>query len=125
MKVLIDVNLSPKWIETLSDAGIDAIHWSNIGPGDAPDPEIVEYAHRENCVILTRDLDFGTILAQSSRVRPSVVLLRVKRGSPMLIGPYVVAVLLQTAGELENGALITLDLKGARLRVLPLNRHND
>ena len=31
MKLLIDMNLSPRWIRTLVDAGIDAEHWSTLG----------------------------------------------------------------------------------------------
>ena len=35
LKLLIDMNLSPRWIETLADAGIEARHWSRFGDGAA------------------------------------------------------------------------------------------
>jgi predicted nuclease of predicted toxin-antitoxin system len=34
MKLLVDMNLSPRWVSPLTDAGIKAAHWSwrgNIG----------------------------------------------------------------------------------------------
>lgn len=31
MKVLIDMNLSPLWVQFFIDAGIEAVHWSTIG----------------------------------------------------------------------------------------------
>ena len=35
LKLLIDMNLSPQWIEALADAGIEAQHWSKVGDGAA------------------------------------------------------------------------------------------
>jgi len=44
MKILIDMNLSPKWAGYLVENGIEAVHWLIIGlPGD-PDTEIITYA---------------------------------------------------------------------------------
>ncbi len=37
MKIVIDMNLSPDWVREFECAGIEAIHWSRIGPADAPD----------------------------------------------------------------------------------------
>ena len=37
MKLLIDMNLSPRWIEALTDSGIEARHWSTVGDGAASD----------------------------------------------------------------------------------------
>ena len=44
MKLLVDMNLSPRWIGFLHDAGIAAEHWSNVGTANAPDSEIMAYA---------------------------------------------------------------------------------
>jgi predicted nuclease of predicted toxin-antitoxin system len=35
MRFLIDMNLSPGWVDYLTHAGHHAQHWSVIGPGDA------------------------------------------------------------------------------------------
>ena len=44
MKLIVDMNLSPRWIAMLVDAGVDAMHWSAIGAKTAPDSEIMAYA---------------------------------------------------------------------------------
>src|SRR6218665_2467579 len=31
MKLLVDMNLSPRWVDVLADAGIEAAHWSAVG----------------------------------------------------------------------------------------------
>jgi len=62
MKLLIDMNLSPKWVSVLKEAGFEAAHWSSIGRPDAPDYEILEYARSNGYVVFTHDLDFGPYL---------------------------------------------------------------
>ena len=48
MKLLVDMNLSPRWVEVLSRAGIEAVHWSRVGHEDAPDTIIMAYAAYTN-----------------------------------------------------------------------------
>ena len=70
------MNLAPRWCSFLISHGVDAVHWSEIGPPDADDVEIMERARREAFVVLTNDLDFGMLLALTQAASPSVVLLR-------------------------------------------------
>lgn len=44
MKLLVDMNLSPRWIGVLSKAGVEAVHWSELGVHNAPDSEIMAFA---------------------------------------------------------------------------------
>jgi predicted nuclease of predicted toxin-antitoxin system len=37
MKILIDMNLSPLWVDALTEAGIESVHWSTIGDPAAID----------------------------------------------------------------------------------------
>lgn len=120
MKLLVDMNLSPRWIGMLSDAGIEAAHWSKPGAHNAPDSEIMAYANSHDYVVLTHDLDFGAILAATHGEKPSVVQIRTEDVSPDVIGKQVIAALRQMASELEEGALLTVDPNRTRLRVLLL-----
>jgi predicted nuclease of predicted toxin-antitoxin system len=43
----------------LSEAGIDAAHWSRLGAHNAPDSEIMAFAAANNYIVLTHDLDFS------------------------------------------------------------------
>lgn len=76
MKLLVDMNLSPQWVQLLRDAGWVAAHWATVGKANAPDSEITAYAATNNYVILTHDLDFGAILAATHQAVPSVVQIR-------------------------------------------------
>jgi predicted nuclease of predicted toxin-antitoxin system len=120
MKLLIDMNLSPRWVRVLTDAGIDASHWSSLGLANAPDSEIMRYASAHDYVVLTHDLDFSAILAATHGEKPSVVQIRAEDVSPDVIGANVITALRQMTEELAQGALVTVDPNRNRLRVLPL-----
>ena len=120
MKLIVDMNLSPLWVDYLNEAGISAVHWSSIGEPDAPDAQIMQYAQTNEMIVLTHDLDFGGILAMTKLRRPSVVQIRAIRLSPKEIGRQVVRSLKQMEIELEKGALLTINLERTRLRLLPL-----
>ena len=121
MKLIVDMNLSPRWIGWLINAGIEAAHWSELGAKNAPDSEIMTYASVNDYVVLTHDLDFSAILAATHGEKPSVVQIRAEDVSPDAIGLQVIAALRQMATELENGALLTVDPNRTRMRLLPLN----
>lgn len=120
MKLLVDMNLSPRWVGTLADAGFEAAHWSILGAVNAPDSEIMAYASQNDYVVLTHDLDFGAILAATNRVKPSVVQIRAEDLRPAVIGKQICTALRQMAMELEEGALLTVDPVRTRLRLLPM-----
>ncbi len=120
MKLLLDMNLAPRWAEYLAAAGIHAVHWSSIGSSNAPDAAIMAYARSENFIIFTQDLDFTTLLAFTRNKKPSVIQIRAENTSPEAIGLQVVHALYQVTQELDEGALLTIDIHRARLRLLPL-----
>jgi predicted nuclease of predicted toxin-antitoxin system len=53
MKLLVDMNLSPRWVASLVEAGWAAQHWSKIGEHNASDSEILGYAAANSYVVLT------------------------------------------------------------------------
>lgn len=122
MKILIDMNLSPRWVKVLKEEDIEAAHWSEVGPATTPDPAIMAYAAENGLTVLTNDLDFGVALATANRNKLSVVQIRGEDLRPASIGDQVVQSLRQMEAELEAGALLTIDPQRTRLRVLPLRR---
>ena len=82
MKFLVDMNLSPRWLARLAQAGFEAVHWSMIGPPNAADEQIMSHAVANDFVVLTHDLDFGAILAVTHGEKPSVVRIRSDDVSP-------------------------------------------
>jgi predicted nuclease of predicted toxin-antitoxin system len=120
MKLLVDMNLSPRWSLVLAEAGFEVTHWSTVGMAYAPDHEIMAYAAEHGYVVFTNDLDFGVILAETRANIPSVVQVRVGNLQPEVIGPKVIEALLQLADNLGRGAFVSIDPKKTRVRVLPL-----
>ena len=58
MKLLVDMNLSPRWVKTLLEAEIEAAHWSSLGPANAADADIMAFAPANGYVVLTHDFGF-------------------------------------------------------------------
>jgi predicted nuclease of predicted toxin-antitoxin system len=120
MKVLIDMNLSPSWVQALEDRGFPALHWSSVGDGGAPDAVVLAWAKENGYVVFTNDLDFGAILAMTRAAAPSVIQVRTQDLSPVRLIDIVVRGLQQNEAALARGALITIDEQRLRARVLPL-----
>jgi predicted nuclease of predicted toxin-antitoxin system len=120
VKLLVDMNLSPHWVDRLNAAGLLAVHWSRVGRMDAADIEIMAYAAKHDYVVLTHDLDFSAILAATQGTKPSVVQIRSDNLSPAAIGEPLIAALQQMTQELAAGALLTVDPGRTRLHLLPL-----
>ncbi|PKN62402.1 MAG: hypothetical protein CVU57_24250 [Deltaproteobacteria bacterium HGW-Deltaproteobacteria-15] len=120
MRILIDMNLSPEWEDALRSAGWPATHWSRIGRPDASDREIMSWARKNDHVLLTHDLDFGSILAVSKSDSPSVIQIRTQNLTPSYLVPFILRVLSQFQEALTAGALVSVDETTARARVLPL-----
>ena len=72
MKLLVDMNLSPRWIGFLVESNFEAVHWAAVGQAAAPDSALMEYALQHNFVVLTHDLDFSAILAALFRCEPMI-----------------------------------------------------
>jgi predicted nuclease of predicted toxin-antitoxin system len=121
MKLLVDMNLSPRWAQLLTMAGHEAVHWATVGKVNAPDTEIMRFAQLNDYVVFTHDLDFSAILAATHGSKPSVIQVRSEDVSPEFLGALVLAAIHQTTGDLKAGALVTLDPSRVRVRVLPLD----
>ena len=120
VKLVIDVNLSPRWVGSLGALGVEAVHWSTIGPLDAEDATILAWAKESGSVLLTCDLDFGAILAASGASGPSVIVIRARDVLPDAMASAVASLVLDLHDELESGVLVSVDAGQARARILPL-----
>jgi len=120
VKLLIDMNLSPDWTTFLSDNGVEARHWREIGDGTAPDTEIMSFARAHEYIVFTHDLDFGHLLAATNARGPSVIQVRTQDPTPAAVGQLVLSALADLQKQLERGALVTIEPSSLRSRVLPL-----
>jgi predicted nuclease of predicted toxin-antitoxin system len=120
MKILVDMNLPPEWVEFFAAHGIEAVHWSMVGNSRATDAEIMAWARERRHVVFTHDLDLGTILATSNAEGPSVLQMRTQDVLPSAVGSDIVRVLRDHLQELEQGAIVTVDEVRFRVRILPI-----
>ena len=120
MKILLDMNIPLKYATLLANKGIESIRWSDVGLPNAKDTEIIAYASEHNCIVLTYDLGFSTILAITHELKPSVVQIRASVLQAEQAVGFMATALLQNENELEKGAVMSIDLHKSRLRLLPL-----
>jgi predicted nuclease of predicted toxin-antitoxin system len=120
MKILIDMNLPPRWVQVFVSAGWEAVHWSQVGALIASDREIMTWARKNGYIVFTHDLDFSALLAATQGEGPSVIQIRAQNILPEDIGTLVITAIKQYQDELEQGAIMTIEPQRARVRILPL-----
>ena len=120
IKILIDMNLSPKWVDVLNAEGWEAVHWSKIGDIGAMDQVIMKWALDHGFIVFTHDLDFGSILAATSAAAPSVIQVRTQNVMPESVGIIVIDAIRKFKDKLDDGALISIDHIKARVKVFPI-----
>lgn len=121
MRFLVDNALSPALARALSAAGEDAIHVRDIDMGAAKDRDILSRAAFEDRIVVSEDLDFGTLLAASGNTKPSCFLFR----SPFDLdskgqAAVILANLPTLAHALLEGAIVVFNGKRVRVRNLPI-----
>ena len=119
MKVIIDMNLTPKWVQFFEQQGWHAVHWRTIGEPRDSDRTIMDWAREHGYVVFTQDLDFGTLLATTHVQYPSVIQIRIKNALPHNLGPWLAEILHQREATLESGALLVVTKDRVRVRRLP------
>ena len=121
MKVVVDMNLSTDWVPLLREAGVDAYHWSSIGSPQTPDDEIMVWSREHGAIVLTRDLDVGAALIVNALLSPSVVQVRIKQVRPERNIALVRRTFALHGRHLERGAIVTVESRRIRARVLDLD----
>jgi predicted nuclease of predicted toxin-antitoxin system len=120
VKFLADMGISPKTVSFLQGLGYPAFHLHQEGLDKLSDPEILQLARRDGCILLTHDLDFGDLLAASEAALPSVIIFRLRNMRPEQVNHYLKAIVTKHSRDLEQGVIITVSEGGRRIRELPL-----
>jgi len=120
MKLLIDMNLSPRWVAIFEAEEWQALHWADVGDPRASDSEIMSWARANDYVVFTHDLDFGILLATSGASGPSVIQVRTQDVMPEHLSGRLITAVKQYESILAAGALATIDERKSRIRILPI-----
>ncbi|MDO8989403.1 MAG: DUF5615 family PIN-like protein [Sideroxyarcus sp.] len=124
LRLLVDMNLSPSWVEALCKGGFEAEHWSRIGKHNAPDSELFGWARTHGYIVFTHDLDFGAMLNATQTESPSVFQVRTNDVSPEALSPRTIELLHRFTPQLLSGALVVVDEVRERVRILPLRNES-
>lgn len=111
--------ISPRLVAELEAAGMKAVHVQALQLSKASDMEILAHAESNDRVVVTRDHDFGALLAQSQK-RVSVVLLRDAPGRSADVLAQLLLVLNDCGDALMSGSLVVVAGGRVRVRALPI-----
>jgi predicted nuclease of predicted toxin-antitoxin system len=120
MKFLVDMALSPKTVIVLRNSGYEAVRVNELGMAKSRDREILEYAAKNDMIVLTADLDFGDILAFTRYKKPSVIIFRLKDPSPDHVNSLLLSAISHINDSLDKGSIVVIDDYRIRIRELPV-----
>ena len=124
IKLVIDVSLSPAWVDVFTEHGWPALHWSTVGDPRAKDRVLMAWAREHGHFVFTHDLDFGALLALTRATGPSVIQVRAHDVLPEHLGHVVVATIRAYESQLMEGAIVTVDESRGKVRMLPIGSAN-
>jgi predicted nuclease of predicted toxin-antitoxin system len=122
MRFLADMGVSQRVVTWLQEQGHDATHLRDEGLQKLENGDIFTKAFRESRVILTWDLDFTEILALSKTGTVSAVVFRLMNTRSAHVIERLERVLSESAQDLQEGAIISVEEGRHRVRLLPLGR---
>jgi len=119
MRLLADMHISPRTVDFLVSLGHDVVRVNSLLPSNAADADVVAVAVVQRRVVLTQDLDFSAIIALSGRRDASLITLRLSSSRVEYVNAVLQRVLSELAGEVLEGALITVEDQRIRRRDIP------
>jgi predicted nuclease of predicted toxin-antitoxin system len=121
MKFIIDNALSPLFSKELIKIGYDSVHVRDYQMQNSIDEEIFERAFQEDRVIITADMDFGTIHSNLNQNKPSIIIFR---RNQTFLPKDLIKILLENINQiiepLDIGAIVIFDKNRIRVRYLPI-----
>jgi predicted nuclease of predicted toxin-antitoxin system len=122
MHFLADMGVSWRVAEWLRDNGHDVTHLREQQLHRLPNGSIFAKAADERRVILTWDLDFTEIVALSGARIVSAVVFRLMNTRSENVIRRLARVLAESAQDLEEGVIISVEESRHRVRLLPIGR---
>ena len=122
MKFLLDVNMSYRIGELLRTDGHECRQAIDIGLETASDADSIATARAAQEIIVTHDLDFGTLLAFSGECAPSVIIFRLQNVVALTMYHRLMNAWADIEKALADGAIVLIEPAGLRVRSLPVRR---
>lgn len=120
MKFLLDLGIAPTLGTLLEADGHTFRYVANQYKTTISDKEILEIARQHGEVVITHDLDFGTLLAFSGQRFPSVILFRIHHINAQVFYDLITQNWDVMERALSLGAFVVIDSASIRIRQLPI-----
>ncbi len=120
MKFLLDVGITPALGRLLESEGHTFRYLPEHYSNKTADIKIIVIALENGEVIITHDLDFGTLLSFSGQSKPSVILFRIHKVNAEVFFQLIKTNWNSIKTPLEIGALVVISLISIRIRQLPI-----
>jgi predicted nuclease of predicted toxin-antitoxin system len=121
VRFLVDNALSPIVAEVLGASEHDVLHVRQLDMQRADDEVIFTFAAEDRRIVISVDLDFGTLLALGHGTEPLAILLRrVAHWSPEQQAVLILANLAQLSASLESGCCAVIEPARVRVHALPI-----
>lgn len=118
---LADMPVSHDTVDALRGRGYDVIHARDLGLHRADDEDILQEATEQGRVVLTMDLDFGTLLAMSGKVCPGVIIFRLPFSTPEQVTALLLAALNALPEDQVLRHILIIEEQQVRSRPLPID----
>ena len=112
--------VTPQAVAHLQAKGHDAVHAFAVGLGVKPDSELIDWAHAEDRIVITADLDYPRLLAVLKADRPGVILFRGGSYSDAEMLALLDRVLAQSEELSLESSITVVDQSRIRRRRLPV-----
>ena len=120
MKFLIDNAVSYILALHLRNLGHDAVHVRDYQMHAAADEIVLSRAALEERILITKDTDFGDLLAESGSSEPSVILFRRTSGEPNVQFELLRKILAGLEESLRECCIVVIEPRRVRIRKLPI-----
>lgn len=114
------MGISMSSVTALRAVGHEVVHLRDERLMRLSDASILDKARHEESVVLTCDVDFGSLLATGMEESPSVIIIRLRDQRPGTVTPRIIDVAAACEMELRSGCVITIEESRHRIRRLPI-----
>jgi len=118
MRLLLDESISHRIAEALEAAGHDVVHVRDRSLLGASDDRVLALAAQEGRTLVAVDTDFGTLLALSGAIGPSVIVFRRDAHRPEAQAAFLIEHAAELEEPCERGCIVSVTADLMRIRAL-------
>lgn len=118
MRFLLDQDVYTGTARLLAELGHDVVRIAQIGLSEASDEDLLNVAHKQHRILVTRDRDFGSLVFVK-RLGAGVLYLRLLPSTQRLVNEELERVITSYTEEELSKAFVVIEPAGHRFRKIP------